>query len=351
MLRYRTQGLLAAGLGLLLTGCFSDPDLKTGLRPEGSPEVLTVLATDANGLDAPAFCKYIGGQLDPKGPREVVDLAVTGAPYEICPATEAEFTANGPAQLDPTISEETGLPVWNIRVMFDELLDGAVETLVDGADDSRECFDNSTACAACTVNSDTCKGRLDTTLPFELSCGGMAIPYDGYYYPNGNKDSSPVGPALILQPRALAPTGQDCQLTIKPSVVKDKQGVSVDIGLNLNQFTIAVMELDVVETDPLDAEAVAERSVLAPDGVVTFVFNSLLDAATVSVTDVTLTNLDTNLPVVADVTVTDNVIEVAGAVALPVGNYAAKITTGAVIDDVVGGTRTFGEIQVRFVVE
>ncbi len=338
MLRYRTQGLLAAGLGLLLTGCFSDPDLKTGLRPEGSPEVLTVLATDANGLDAPAFCKYVGGQLDPKGPREVVDLAVTGAPYEICPATEAEFTTNGPAQLDPL--------VWNIRVMFDELLDGdAVETLFDSEPDA-----NGNP-QPCTANSDSCTGHIDTTLPFDLSCGGLNIAYDGYYYPNGNKDSSPVGPALILIPLDLAPTGQDCQLTIKPSVVKDKQGVSVDMGPNLNQFTIGVMELDVVETDPLDAEAVAERSVLAPDGVVTFVLNSLVDAATVSATDVTLTNLDTNLPVVADVTVTDNVIEVAGAVALPVGNYAAKITTGAVIDDVVGGTRTFGEIQVRFVVE
>ena len=344
MLRYRTQGLLAAGLGLLLTGCFSDPDLKTGLRPEGSPEVLTVLATDVDGLDAPVFCKYIGGQLDPKGPREVVDLAVTGAPYEICPATEAEFTANGPAQLDPL--------VWNIRVMFDELLDGNVETLVDGADTSTACGMSSVNCEPCSVDSDTCRGRLDTTLPFELTCGGLAIAYDGYYYPNGNKDSSPVGPALILVPIDLAPTGQDCQLTIKPSVVKDKQGVSVDVGANLNQFTFSVMPLDVVETDPVDADAIDDRSVVAADGAVTFVFNSLVDGASVSITDVTLTDLDTNLAVLADVAVADNVIEIGGAVALPAGNYAAKITAGAVIDDVVGGTRTFAdEIQVRFVVE
>lgn len=344
MLRYRTQGLLAAGLGLLLTGCFSDPDLKTGLRPEGAPEVLAVLATDANGLDAPVFCKFVGGELDPKGPREVVDLAITGAPYEICPATEAEFTTNGPAELDPL--------AWNIRVMFDELLDVNVETLVDGDDNSMLCQTNSANCAPCTVDSDTCIGHIDTTLPFELSCGGVAIAYDGYYYPNGNKDSSPVGPALILQPRDLAATDTDCTITIKPTVVKDKDGVSVPTGANLNVFTAHVQRLDVVETDPVDADAVADRSVVAADGAVTFVFNSLIDGATVGITEVTLTNLDTNLPVLAAVDVAENAIAIGGAVDLPAGNYAAKITANSVIDDVVGGTRTFAdEIQVRFVVE
>ncbi len=53
MLRYRTQGVLAAGLGLLITGCFSDPDLKTGLTPEGAPRVLAVLATDNNTVGEP----------------------------------------------------------------------------------------------------------------------------------------------------------------------------------------------------------------------------------------------------------------------------------------------------------
>lgn len=330
MLRYRTQGLLAAGLGLLLTGCFSDPDLKTGLRPEGAPEVLAVLTDDPNnGVSFPTFCKYVGGALDPKGPSLVQG-------FQVCPDAETDFEA---AELDPLL--------WNIRVMFDELLKGeAVETLLDSEPDAQG------NPQPCTSNSTTCTGHIDTTLPFDLSCGGNAIAYDGYYYPNGNKESNPVGPALVLTPLDLAPTDTDCTLTIKPEVVKDKDGVSVPTGANLNVFTLHVSRLDVVETDPADADAVDDREVVAADGVVTFVFNSLVDDASVSVTDVTLTNIDTNLPVPASVSVADNVIEVGGVAALPAGNYSAKITAGAVIDDVVGGTRTFAdEIQVRFVVE
>lgn len=319
MLRYRTQGLLAAGLGLLLTGCFSDPDLKTGLRPEGSPEVLAVMAWDtAVRQEQPAFCLYdAAGVLDPKAPSLVQGV-------QKCPEKQADFT---PAELEPLS--------WNIRTVFDELLDG----------DRAETLD-------CDPETDICVGHIDTTLPFEISCAGVAMPYDGYYYPNGNKESNPAGPALVLEPGELAPTDTDCIVTIKPTVVVDKDGVAVDVGPNLNTFTVHVQRLNVVETDPLDAEAVAERSVLAPNGTVSFILNSFVDGATVSATDVTLTDLDTNLAVAADVTVTDNVIDVGGAAALPAGNYAAKISAGAVIDDVVGGTRTFAsELQVRFVVE
>lgn len=339
MLRYRTQGVLAAGLGLLITGCFSDPDLKTGLTPEGAPRVLAVLATDNNtGEEPPAFCRYdAAGNLDPKGPSLVQG-------FTICPDTKTMFDAAGPAELEPL--------AWNIRWMFDELLNGdKVETLTDTAVDAQG------DPLPCTVDSVTCDGHLNTTLPFDVSCGGMAIAYDGYYYPNGNKESNPVGPALILAPEDLAPTDSDCQLTIKPSVVIDKQGEAVPTGANENVFTIHVKPLDVVATDPEDAVAVADRTELGPTDPVLFFFNSLVDDATIATAEIEITNLDTNAVVPSDFTLDPDgagdltLLAISPTAALPAGNYAASIKGGAIISDVVGGTRTFTDgVTVRFVV-
>lgn len=322
MLRYRTQGVLAAGLGLLITGCFSDPDLKTGLRPEGAPEVLAVLATDNNtGAEPPAFCRYdSAGNLDPKGPSLVQG-------FTVCPDTKAMFDADGPAELEPL--------AWNLRTMFDELLNGdKVETL------------------DCNPETDICDGHIDTTLPFDVSCGGSAITYDGYYYPNGNKESNPVGPALILAPIDLAPTDTDCTFTIKPTVVVDKDGVAVPTGPNENVFTIHVKQLDVVETDPVDAAAVADRGVIPPDGAVIMLFNSLIDPASVAAGDIEIRNLDTDAVVASDFDIADNELDIFGAADLPAGNYSASIKAASIVSDVVGGTRTFTDgVTVRFVVE
>lgn len=334
MLRYRTQGVLAAGLGLLITGCFSDPDLKTGLTPEGAPRVLAVLATDNNtGAEPPAFCRYdSAGNLDPKGPSLVQG-------FIICPDTKAEFDMTGPAELEPL--------AWNVRTMFDELLNGdKVETLLDTEPDAQG------NPKPCTADSDTCDGHIDTTLPFDVSCGGSAITYDGYYYPNGNKESNPVGPALILAPIDLAPTDTDCQFTIKPSVVVDKQGEAVPTGPNENVFTIHVKQLDVVETDPVDADAVADRGVLAPDGAVVMLFNSLVDDTTVAAAEVEIRNLDTNAVVASDYAIADNELDIFGAADLPAGNYSASLKAASIVSDVAGGTRTFTDgVTVRFVVE
>ncbi len=334
MLRYRTQGVLAAGLGLLITGCFSDPDLKTGLTPEGAPRVLAVLATDNNtGAEPPAFCRYdAAGNLDPKGPSLVQG-------FIICPDTKAEFDMDGPAELEPL--------AWNIRTMFDELLNGEkVETLVDSEPNAQG------DPQPCTADSVTCDGHIDTTLPFDVSCGGNTIAYDGYYYPNGNKESNPVGPALILAPIDLAPTDTDCTFTIKPSVVVDKQGEAVPTGANENVFTIHVKQLDVVETDPVDADAVADRTAIPPDGAVVMLFNSLIDDATVAVSEIEIRNLDTNAVVASDYAIADNELDIFGAADLPAGNYSASLKAASTVSDIVGGTRTFTDgVTVRFVVE
>jgi hypothetical protein len=326
MSRYRTQGLLAAGLGLLLTGCFADPDLKTDLRPEGPPEVLTVLALDLNtGHEGATFCKYVGGALDEKGPGNVQGSI-------ICPAVEADFEAEA--------AEPLG---WGVRIVFDELLNAdQVETLdcdVDG--DGMQ--DNPIT---------TCDGHIDTTLPVTVTCEGVtgSIAYDGYYVPNGNKDSFPVGPSIAIFPDNVAATGTTCTVTIDPNVVVDKSGTPVVVGADINTFTMTLADLALIGTDPADAEAVADRAVIEPDGVIAFLFNAYVDGASISATDVTITT-EAGAPVAASFDADENAVLVGGAVDLPPGNYTATLTANASIDEINGGSATITTAEVvRFVV-
>jgi len=320
MLRYRTQGTLAVGLGILAAGCLSEPDIKTNLRPEGDPEVLAVLTHETA-----IHCKYVGGTLDDKGPGFVQGV-------QICPQEAADFVATScetciaPAELAPL--------GWDLRIVFDELLQAdAVETL--------ECDEDG-----------ICVGHINTTMPVDLRCGGTAVAYDGYYYPNGNKESFPVGPAIVVEPDPAAltfATGSTCTLTIN-EVVKDKDGNTVASGAGLGTFDLRIQDLSIVGTDPEDAEDPAERTTLDPDGTVAFVFNALIDGTSVTAADIEL--LDSTGTVVAStITVTDDVIEIGGAADLAAGDYTARLKSGAMITETNTGTLTVGsDIDVRFIV-
>lgn len=308
---------------MLIAGCFTDPDLKTNLRPEGPPEVLAILALDfETGGEAATFCKYVGGVLDEKGPGLVQGTT-------ICENKEADFVA---AELPPL--------GWGLRVVFDELLDGdAVETLDCDEDDDG-------------VPNDpfVCDGHIDTTNPVQIVCGATVIEYDGYYVPNGNKDSFPVGPSLVIEPNAaLAAAGSNCMLTINP-IVKDRSGEGVATGAQTSAFTLPVASLALVATDPADADAVPDRGVLDPDGAVAFIFNALIDGTSIAATEVVLTT-GAGVVVASGFEAADNAILIYGAADLVPGDYVAKITTGASFDDVNGGSITFAaEEAVRFVV-
>ncbi len=324
MLRYRTQGTLAVGLGILAAGCLSEPDLKTNLRPEGDPEVLAVLAIDSGGAEAAAFCKYVGATLDEKGPGLVQGV-------QICPTAQADFTA--PAELDPL--------GWGIRIMFDELLRGDdVETLDCDLDDDGAADDPL-----------ICEGHIDTTLPLTMDCGGTSITYDGYYYPNGNKESFPVGPAIVaFSFDTSIATGTPCTITINP-VVKDKDGNTVATGAGLGTFNTKLQDLTVVGTDPEDAEAVEDRGVIAGDGAIVFGFNALIDEASIAAADFEIVD-SAGAVVASDFAVADNAIEIFGAAALAPGQYTARLNSGAVIAEVNGGDLTLAaDVDVRFVVE
>lgn len=333
MLRYRTQGALAVGLGILATGCLGEPELKTNLRPEGPPEVLAVLAVDPvlTGHEGAAFCKYVGADLDDKGPGLVQGT-------QVCAPLADDFAA-----------EELFPLGWDIRVVFDELLKpDAIEELDcdlddDGVDDEPL----------------VCEGHIANTRPVTLTCGGTEINYDGYYYPNGNKESFPVGPAIYVTPDPADltfPTGTECTITIN-DVVVDKDGIQVASGAGNDTFNLRIQDLALYQTDPEDAADVADRGVLAPDGVVGFAFNADLDATSVTVADVALLD-SAGIPVATiDVFVdafngASDGIFIGSTVPLAAGEYTARLVSGAMFTELNGGTITLTEnIDVRFVVE
>lgn len=320
MLRYRTQGPLAVGLGILAAGCLSEPDLKTNLRPEGPPEVLAVLIDEEA-----AFCKYVGTTLDEKGPGLVQGV-------QVCPQDQADFTA--PAELAPL--------GFSLRIMFDELLRGDdVETL--------NCLDEEGNLSDPLI----CVGSIATTLPVELRCSGTSAVYDGYYYPNGNKESFPVGPALVVESDTNstgAATGTECTLTIN-EVVKDKDGNVVASGAGIDTFNLKIQDLTVVGTDPEDAEAVEDRGVIAGGDSIVFGFNAPIDDTSIAAADFEIVDM-AGAVVASDFAVTGTDIEIFGAAALPAGQYTARLKSGAEIAEVNGGTLTLSaDVDVRFVVE
>jgi len=233
----RTQGVLAATLGMLAMGACDTPTELSDLRPEGPPEVLTVLVADtpgddplfnsiANNTETATFCK----QDDAKRPNFVnYPLAVGGV--QICPD---DISMGVPEVTDatPVLADLTG---WYVRVQFDELLTDDIEDLIPILDDDG-------------IDTGTSTGSLKNTQPVTLTCGGAAVPYDGYYAPEGNDLTWPLGPSLFIGPldTTVIPTGTECEITMK-SVIVDKDGNSVPTN-EVGPYKFAVAPLTVILT-------------------------------------------------------------------------------------------------------
>ncbi len=256
MSRYRTQGLLAVGFGLAAAGC-EPPVLATDLRPAGPPDVLATLTINPlSGVETSVQCKYVGTARDPKGPG-----VVFGA--EICPDEVADFA---PDRLEPRIDGVS----WGIRVMFDELLNGdLVETL---------------NCTEVPDVGEICEGSFDDTQPVTLRCGAdnTEVSYRGYYVPNGNNTTLPLGPSIVIQPNPgelVFATGSTCTVALKPDRIKDKDGESPPAA----DLSIAaqIADLALIAVDPVDEEDPADRATISPDpvaaGAAAFVFNASID--------------------------------------------------------------------------
>jgi len=267
----RTQGALAATLGLFAWGaCASDPGGPSDLRPAGPPSVLTVLAADAPMGDALAgvladvtetatFCK-VG---DDKRPGFVnYPLAVGGT--QLCPD---DLTMNVPEVIDASPLE------WYARVEFDRLLNPDIEDLIPNLDANGQPDGTST-------------GTIKNMFPFTLTCGGVDVPYDGYYGPDGNNVTWPVGPSLFVNPQNVGSvaTSAECSLTLKTNIVgKTNEPVPSD-ELGPYKFKLAALQVvGATPGQPDDPTMPDAQDPTAPDVVN---FNAFIDATTVTAADV-----------------------------------------------------------------
>jgi hypothetical protein len=329
----KTQGVLAAGVASIALAACSDPTLLTDLRPEGPPEVLAVMTlTDLPSpgggfLDEHAwFCAD-----DEKAPT------VIGGPDQsvlfVCPEQGG----------DPLPPPRGANPLgFYARVVFDELLDGdVVETLTD-----------SETGGACTENSLTCDGHINTTMPVVLRCDtdndgdAEEVGYDGYYSPNGNSVSWPPGPSLVVIAEDLFATSSTCELELIGDRLPDKDGIAPD---NLGPFDFEIAPLEIVALDPAPA---AEPPVVSPDTIVFVGFNALIDTASAAAEDFTLVD-SAGDPVAFTVVAGDAVtFGVQPAALVADETYTLTILGTAVFADLFGGELTVGEdIVISFTVE
>lgn len=317
MSSYGARGLLAAGLCTCVFAACSDPEIRTNLRPEGDPEVLTVMAytteVSAGGttLEKAMFCK----SGDDKVPT-LIGLPDAASTTIVCPE-------DGSAPPD-VVDTDALLPL--VRIVFDELLDTSVEELLD-----------SETGEPCTIDSATCFGTIANTLPVTVECGGTAIAYDGYYAPNGNNVSWPPGPSLVVIPQEPVPGGGTCQVTIN-DVARDKSGNAVPTAQR-GPFEFGIVPFAIAGTDPAPNDPPPE---VATDTAVTIIFNNYVDAASVDATDIVLNDGTTDVAV--DVTGADNTLLVTATGGLVEGtSYTLTIPTGATFDDLGGGSLTTTE--------
>lgn len=238
MLDYRST-IAAAGafVGALLAGC-GDPDLPTDLRTSGPPNVTAVTVKSdlessidpssekTGGLDRlledATYCR-IGDDKRP-GLVGLPDIRT----IQVCPDDlGAKAMDDGVAPGAP--------PTWAVRVVFDKLLDASIEDLVPSPD------------GGSTV------GSLKNTQPVVLQCDGVDVPYDGYYVPNGNKQSWPLGPALFIQPLSPtdAPTGASCTVSLRDNI-HNKAGQSVPTDQRDYKFVLAPMSFRFSDPEPDD---------------------------------------------------------------------------------------------------
>jgi hypothetical protein len=243
MLVARSTVTVAMAAGALFVGC-GEPDLPTDLRKDGPPNVtaVTVMSDLRTSVD-PDF---------PRGPSDLSRLLESATHCRIgdekrpglvdLPTLETTQVCPDDLRMaSPTEGSAEGAPPdWFVRIVFDKLLDPDVEDLVPQLDANMK-------------PTGVVLGTLVNTQPVTLACNGAEVPYDGYYVPNGNRVSWPLGPALFVGPLmpASVPTGATCEVGIK-DIVHNKQGASVPADQRSFTFKIAPMRLRFSVPDPSD---------------------------------------------------------------------------------------------------
>jgi hypothetical protein len=257
----RARGVILASAVVTIGAC-SDPELRSDLRPGGAPELLTVTVQndyDSGYVEAATFCKLN----DEKRPTEV--FLNGGAFTVVCPLDPAEGV--------PMVTD--ALPTgWYARLVFDELLDPDVEELIPNRD------------PVTMEETGTFRGSIATTQPVTLSCGGVDVPYDGYYNPAGNYQTWPLGPSLVVVPDdpTSVPTGTTCEISIL-DVVTDKNGEVVPAAQR-GPYQFQISALGLLSTDPVAVSDPEAQQEIVPTSPATLTFNAPIDIASFTAADV-----------------------------------------------------------------
>lgn len=252
------RGLLATLMPCALALACSDPELASELDPDGPPEIVEVAVSNESA------------NFDPNGNNlESATYCRDGDEYKVstfyCPLRRDDTNTPIPGRREFETIEDATPMGWYTGFVFTELLDGDIED-VDGLADG-------TALAA----SD----------PFILTCGGVEQEYTGWYDSSGNHLSYPAGPRLVAQIANFVATGSECEVALREGVVVDKDGDAVPSDqLGPYQFKIAAMSVS--ESSPEN-----EAEGVALDTVIEVSFNAPVDfEGTIDGTDRITVNID-----------------------------------------------------------
>lgn len=182
---YAQAFVLAMGTATL-AGC-GDEGNESELDTAGAPRVTAMTVSTDNG-EVAAYC--VGPEADK---ISVVCLDATG---------NYVFDSSQPVETAPT--------GWEVRLVFNELLDpDRAEELVvvqDPANPGQPLRD--------PYGNPVLRGTLERSQPVTLTCNDAPIAYDGYYNPSGNHLSLPPGPSLVVRALGAAPTSATCQVEV-----------------------------------------------------------------------------------------------------------------------------------------
>jgi hypothetical protein len=335
----RALGLLAASAPLALAVACSDPELKSDLVTEGPPEVVEVNVLSEGAIfsyfngslvagEAATYCRpgedYKVNQLYCPLARDSSMKPIPGM-REIAPVADAEPYAAALGMED--INSQGDLPNWHVRFIFDELLDGSVEDVID-------------------VGDGVMYGTIAETQPVTISCNDTDLSYDGFYDPAGNHLSYPPGPALVAQVSEFIATGSSCEASIKDGAVTDQDGNPVPSD-QLGPYEFAIAPLSIYSTDPADM-----TTGVTADSTVTIELNAPIDLATVAAAitfeteagDPVAFTVQNALvdPTVPEAGTVPNLVELVPNADLDAGTtYVVTIDSG--IADVAGGALTLAD--------
>ena len=312
--------------------------------------MLTVLVFNdaANGVvETATYCR----PNDPQRPGTIGIFAL-GSQVTICD----EDTSLGAGSRDEggTFTAggvEDALPSdWYVRIMFDELLNAdTAETLKPVLDEDG-------------VETGVAVGSLEDTQPVTLTCDGVAVPYDGYYSPSGNRVTWPLGPSLFVAPldSSTVPTGAECSISLNDQV-KDKNGNAVPSDQR-GPFTFTIGALEQTASDPEPAMP-GDEATIDPDAPLLVTFNHFVDPASLTpaevsileVTDCAQTTGIARDAVIAgaeddphSLAITSTPTVPANLAWTPEKFYLVTFVDGAEVSDLAGGTADVGGFSVCF---